>query len=256
MGPGHPQRAHGKVIMMDVRQGLWSAALAMATVALLPAAPLRAPEPPQSPPAPIDRHALVTRHTVELTKLDPESPLSVGNGEFAFTVDATGLQTFPEEYDKTIPLGTLSQWGWHTAPNPNGWHIDRFAFTPFDSHGRAVGYADIPGERTPEIEWLRANPHRLHLGRIGFRLTRADGSRATPADLSEVRQTLDLWNGVIKSRFRVEGELVEVETVCHPSVDALGVRVTSRLAGAGRLAIEIRFPVRNGSDDGRGLDEA
>ena len=202
---------------------------------------LRPAEPP-----PIDRHALVTRHTVELTGLDPESPLTVGNGEFAFTVDATGLQTFSELYEKTIPLGTLSQWGWHTFPNPQNWHADRFGFTEFDSHGRKVGYADIPGERTPEIEWLRANPHRLHLGRIGFRLTRADGSRALPADISDVRQTLDLWNGIITSRFRFDGELVEVETLCHPTLDAISVRVASPLVGAGRLAIEIRFPYGTG----------
>jgi protein-glucosylgalactosylhydroxylysine glucosidase len=200
----------------------------------------------QQPPPAIDRHALVTRHNVEVTRFDPESPLTVGNGEFAFTVDVTGLQTFPEAYEQTIPLGTLSQWGWHTAPNPSAWSIDRFGFTTFDSHGRAVGYADIPGERTPEIEWLRANPHRLHLGRIGFRLTRADGSAATPADLTDIRQTLDLWNGVITSRFRFDGQPVEVMTVCHPALDAVGVRVASRLVDTGRIAIELRFPYGTG----------
>ena len=40
--------------------------------------------------APIDRHALVTRHDVVLTNFDVANPLSVGNGEFCFTVDATG----------------------------------------------------------------------------------------------------------------------------------------------------------------------
>jgi len=202
--------------------------------------------PPLSARTPIDRHALVARHNVELTRFDPESPLTVGNGEFAFTVDATGLQTFPEAYEQTIPLGTLSQWGWHTSPNPDRWSIDTFGFKTFDSHGRAVGYADIPGERTPEIDWLRANPHRLHLGRIGFRLTRADGSAATPADLTDIRQTLDLWNGVITSRFRFDGQPVEVETVCHPALDAVSVRVASRLAGTGRIAVELRFPYGTG----------
>ena len=109
-----------------------------------------------------------------------------------------------------------------------------------------VGYADIPGDRTPEINWLRANPHRLHLGRIGFRLTRADGSAAAPSDLTEVRQTLDLWNGVIVSHFRFDGEPVDVETVCHPTIDAVGVRVRSPLVGTGRVAIEFRFPYGTG----------
>jgi hypothetical protein len=197
--------------------------------------------------APIDRRALVTRHHPSLTRLDPESPLSVGNGELAFTVDVTGLQTFADAYDQTIPLGTLSQWAWHTAPNPNGWSIERFPFKEFDSHGRMVGYADVPGnQRTPEIDWLRANPHRLHLGRIAFELTRSDLSRAAPADLTDIHQTLDLWNGVIVSHFRLEGETVDVETVCHPSIDAVGVRVLSPLLKTGRVKIALRFPYGTG----------
>ena len=194
----------------------------------------------------IDRHALVSRHDPVLTRLDPESPLTVGNGEFAFTVDVTGLQTFAESYEQTIPLGTLSQWGWHTWPNPNRWSIDTFGFKPFDSHGRMVGYADIPGERTPEINWLRANPHRLHLGQIGFRLTRADGSAARRADLTDIRQTLDLWNGVIVSHFRLDGQPVDVQTVCHPTLDAIAVRVQSPLVASGRVRIELRFPYGTG----------
>jgi len=233
--PARPPRA-------SWREAAW-VGLALVLI-VLPSRIARDPQP--TGPPPIDRHALVTRHNVTLTRLEPESPLSVGNGEFAFTVDATGLQTFPDQYDQTIPLGTLSQWGWHTWPNPNRWNIDTFEFKTFDSHGREVGYADIPGERTPEINWLRANPHRLHLGRIGFRLTRADGSRATPTDLSGVRQTLDLWNGVITSHFRFDGEDVHVETLSHPMVDGVGVRVRSPLLGRGRIAIEVSFPYGTG----------
>jgi protein-glucosylgalactosylhydroxylysine glucosidase len=210
------------------------------------AATLWAPPSPGAPP--IDRKALVSRHHPVLRALDPEAPLSVGNGEFAFTADVTGLQTFAEAYEGTIPLGTLSQWGWHTWPNPEGWSMERFHHQEFASHGRPVGYADIPGDRrTPEIEWLRANPHRLHLGRIGFHLLLADGTPAKPSDLTDVEQTLDLWNGVLRSRFRVQGQPVEVETVCHPQRDLLAVRVASGLLGQGRLALRLRFPYGTGA---------
>src|SRR5574341_2461304 len=187
---------------------------------------------------PIDRHGLVSRHDPVLRGFDTGSPLSVGNGELAFTADVTGLQTFAEAYDQTIPLGTLSQWGWHTAPNPNGWSIDRFRFTEFDANGRNVGYADIPGEqRTPEVEWLRSNPHRLHLGRIGFRLTLGNGREATRDDITGIEQILDLWQGVLRSRFRLDGEDVAVETLCHPRLDMVAVRVVSPLVGRGQIAI-------------------
>ena len=197
---------------------------------------------------PIDRHALVSRHDVVLEEFDAESPLSVGNGQFCFTADMTGLQTFPEAFIETIPLATLSHWGWHTAPNPHGWSIEKFDFKEFDAHGRKVGYADIPGDRrTPEVAWLRANPHRLHLGQIGFRLTKTDGSPATPGDLSQVRQTLRLWDGVLVSRFQFEGEPVEVETICDPTLDVVAVRVKSPLVDEMKLAIEIKFPYGTGA---------
>jgi hypothetical protein len=192
----------------------------------------------------IDRHALVTRHNVVLTKFDTENPLQVGNGEFAFTVDVTGLQTFAEAYEKTIPLGTLAHWGWHTSPNPNRWSIDKFRFREFDVLGRKVGYVDA--SKTPESDWLRANPHRLHLGRIGFQLNKADGSPATTNDLTDIEQTLNLWDGVLVSHFKFDGQVVDVETVCHPSGDLLAVRIRSPLLSRGRLGIQIHFPYGTG----------
>jgi protein-glucosylgalactosylhydroxylysine glucosidase len=195
----------------------------------------------------IDRKALVDRHAPVLRRFDLESPLTVGNGEFAFTADATGLQTFAEAYDASFPLATQSHWGWHTAPNPEGWSMERFHHAEFESRGRRVGYADIPGDRrTPEVEWLRANPHRLHLGRLGLDLTRADGRPAEAADLTDVEQRLDLWDGVIESRFRFEGRPVEVRTAVHPQADLVAVRVASPLLAEGRLALRLRFPYGTG----------
>ena len=73
---------------------------------------------------PIDRIALVHRHDPVVRKADALTPLSVGNGAFAFTADVTGLQTFAEFYDKGIPLCTQSYWGWHTFPNPDHYRLE------------------------------------------------------------------------------------------------------------------------------------
>ena len=61
----------------------------------------------------IDRYAVVTRNNPHVTQIDPLASLTVGNGHFAMTVDATGLQTFPEAYAQGVCLGTMSDWGWH-----------------------------------------------------------------------------------------------------------------------------------------------
>jgi hypothetical protein len=41
----------------------------------------------------LDRRALVQAQNPVFTSIDPWAPLSVGNGEFAFTADVTALQT-------------------------------------------------------------------------------------------------------------------------------------------------------------------
>ena len=89
----------------------------------------------------IDRHALVTRNNPEVTAMDSLSSLSVGNGEFAYTVDATGLQTFPEVYKNGVPLGTQSQWGWHSFGNPENYKPEE-ALVEYDfGHGHKELYA-------------------------------------------------------------------------------------------------------------------
>ena len=72
----------------------------------------------------INREALLKRNSPIVTTFDSLASLSVGNGGFAFTVDASGLQTFPEFYKSGVPLGTQSQWGWHNFPNPQNYKAD------------------------------------------------------------------------------------------------------------------------------------
>src|SRR5262245_58422496 len=81
----------------------------------------------------IDRFALVTRYNPVLQKIDPLSPLSVGNGEFAFTCDVTGLQTFADEYKDAMPLCTMSNWGWHTNPLPAALQGKTYQLTDYDT---------------------------------------------------------------------------------------------------------------------------
>jgi hypothetical protein len=196
--------------------------------------------------AAIDRHALVTRHNVVLTQPDAKNPLSVGNGEFAFTADITGLQTFPDFHETGMPLGTESQWGWHSFPNTNSYRLEE-TFKEYDVNGRKVAYAETSNSNPkPAAAWLRANPHRIDLGRIGLLLRRQDGQPVQPSDLVHPRQTLDLWSGVLESTFEFEGRPVRVWTVCHPDLDLLAVRIESLLLANSRAGITLGFPYARG----------
>ncbi len=76
----------------------------------------------------IDRKALVRRHNPRVQQFDPFSALTVGNGNFAFTADATGLQTFSSEYREKFPLCTCAHWAWHTTPAPDGVRAEDFRY--------------------------------------------------------------------------------------------------------------------------------
>jgi hypothetical protein len=197
----------------------------------------------------IDRRSLIDRHRPVLHKLDPLSPLSIGNGEFAFTADITGLQTFPREYDKAMPLCTMSQWGWHTTPLPPGLDPKTLRLNPYDVRGRTVGYQTSSEGQTELFNWLRQNPHRLNLARVGLLMTRGDEG-ASISDISEIDQKLDLWSGIVESRFKFDTEIISVRTAVHPGYDLLAVEIHSPLVRKGRPArLGVRFGFPYGSPE-------
>lgn len=192
----------------------------------------------------INRKALVERHTVVVNQVDTLASLSVGNGAFAFTVDVTGLQTFPDFYAKGISLGTQSVWGWHRFLNTENYKIEE-TLKEINSHGRKVPYA-VQVSNTERAKaannFLRQNPHRLQLGNLGFELFKKDGSKVKPQDLSNIHQTLNAYTGEIISEFSVEGVPVKVITVAHQQKDLIAVKVQSELLKTGQLKYRLRFP--------------
>jgi len=198
---------------------------------------------------PIDRKQLVERHTVVNTKFDSLSSLSVGNGSFAFTVDVTGLQSFPEAYEKGVPLGTLSEWGWHSFPNTQQYRFEE-TLKEYDINGRKIPYSvqlKTPEHSKNAVDYFRQNPHRLQLGNLGFEIKKKDGSLATIQDIKNIRQRLNMWTGEVHSQFTVEDIPVEVTTYCHQQQDAIAVKIISPLIREDRLVIRIRFPYPTGN---------
>lgn len=188
---------------------------------------------------PIDREAVVKRHRVCTTGTLLKSPAQVGNGKFAFGMDITGLQTF-------VPFNTLSDWSWHSFPLPEGMRAEDYRPVVVETHGKKIAY-ELRNPDQPELsEWLTKNPHRYNLGRIGFRLLREDGTEAREIDLGNARQEIDLWTGVVYSRFELNRKEVKVRTVCHPDKDMIGVSIESELLNDGNMSIYLNFPYPDG----------
>ena len=203
----------------------------------------------------IDRFALVARHNVQVNAFDSLSSLSVGNGAFAFTVDATGLQTFPESYVNGVPLGTMSEWGWHSFPNTN-YTLDE-TYKYYTVEGRGIPYAiqwNDAGRKRDAANYFRINPQRLQLASFGFELLHDDKSKVEVEEIKNINQKLNLWEGLIESNFEVENDKIEVSTCVHPEKDLVAVEINSQKISKGLIALKLGFPYPTGDWGGAASD--
>ncbi|MCE5332269.1 MAG: hypothetical protein LLF95_09025, partial [Bacteroidales bacterium] len=206
--------------------------------------------------AKINREKLVLRHQVKVSTADSLSSLSVGNGKFAFTVDFTGLQSFPELYENSIPLGTQSEWGWHSFPNKENYAFEE-SLKDYDFYGREVPYAvqwKNPGRQQNAANYFRQNPHRLHLGIIGLEFFHKDGSSVKPNEISFINETLNPWTGEIHASFKIDSFPVEVSTYAHQSLDMIASKIKSPLIENGQISVKIRFPYPSGNHTDSGCE--
>ncbi|TVY40384.1 hypothetical protein LSUB1_G002865 [Lachnellula subtilissima] len=183
----------------------------------------------------IDRKEVVQSFNPVRHASSNSTPVQVGNGNFAFGVDITGLQTF-------MPFGTLSSWGWHNSSLPIALGQTSPAdFTGLDwwNHGRLVNY-DQSNPAEPLISnWMIQNPQRINLGRIGFWF---GNETVTETNLSDKTQTLDLYSGTIVSQFKVSGSKVKVTTSVDPDSDSVAIQVESDLLESGQLGVFFDYP--------------
>jgi hypothetical protein len=192
----------------------------------------------------IDRFALVSRHNIQVNAFNPLASLTVGNGNFAFTTDITGLQTFYKEYEEGVSLGTMSNWGWHTIPNTENYNIAE-TYLYHEVEGRQVPYEhqlNTSPRALEAVSYYRENPHRLHLGIIRLVIIKENGEEITLNDVVNPDHQLDLWRGEVSSRFEVEGQPVELTVFAHQQLDLVSAKIESPLIAAGRLSVEWLFP--------------
>lgn len=187
---------------------------------------------------PIERKRLVQEMNPKVDAWDPDSFLSVGNGNLAYTVDCTGTQSRISHTKGKTPLCTMSSWGFHDYPGKEQKHYERLILKQYEHAGRTVGYMSDDTAQEELFHDLRVNPHRCNLAHIGLQAS-------VPYDINKGKsftQELDLYSGVITSDFMVEDEPVQVHTLCHPKQDQLSFRLKSPLLERGKLHLSLRFP--------------
>jgi len=177
----------------------------------------------------IDRKAVVTRHNIVTT--DVTQILALGNGEFCFGVDGSGLQTFGGNI--------MANWAWHSYPLPEGATMADVPETGTIETGKLVGEMEQASAKREVSNWMFQNPHKFNMGR--FRFVDKHGNPIEISDLEEPSRNLDLWSGNQNARFFIHGKEVKVTTLVHPGSDMVATRIESELLGSGDLNIELDF---------------
>lgn len=209
----------------------------------------------------INRENVVKRHNVSNHTMDTLASLTVGNGTFAYTVDATGMQSFPIYYKNGVSLGTQSEWGWDSFPNTKNYKFEETLKSyDFNNEGRNAQYSiqlKEPERNAEAVNYFRENKHRLQLGNVGLELYLKNGQRATAQHIQVIRQELNLWTGIITSEFQIEGEPVSVKTTSYQGSDRVAVHVASPLIAQQRLKIFVHYPYPSGKflDEGTNYDQ-
>ncbi len=214
----------------------------------------------------IHRLDIIASFNPHLTDINPQSPLSVGNGRFCYTADITGMQTLYEEYSAETPLCTMAEWGWHTkkADNEKGFYtLDDVRMTPYNYCKRTVTYPRVKYEgNEAAYDWVRQNPHKFNLAKIGLYF---HNEPIKAGSIYCINQTLDITTGILKSSFRLNvnsnnnvrtlnniaadnintnaiiDNLVTVYTVCDDNSDTVAFYISSGLLQCG-LSVNIAFP--------------
>ena len=192
----------------------------------------------------IDRKKIISRHDPIINSIEVDSPLTVGNGEFAFSADVTGMQTLYKVYlENDMPLCTMSQWGWHTEPvegNKKNYTQEDIVQTEFEYENRKVYYPVEKKSGNEQVyDWLRQNPHRANLARIGLKYKGAD---ILESNLSAIYQRLHLYEGRLESNFVINDQACKVVTLCDDKKDMLGFKVDADGLRTRELTVQVEFP--------------
>ncbi|MDE6291044.1 MAG: hypothetical protein K2M16_05885, partial [Muribaculaceae bacterium] len=146
-------------------------------------------------------------------------------------------------YSNGVPLGTMSDWGWHSFPNTGEYRFEETLKEYDFGRGRkelySVQFKDDERKKAA-ADYYRVNPHRLHLGALGFH-------GIAPESLTDIDQTLDMWNGMIDSRFSSSGKKATVKTAVDPTLDMVAAEIHDE--GRHALALRLPYPTGKHSDD-------
>lgn len=129
----------------------------------------------------------IIKYNLKFNHIDSKNPVTIGNGDFAITLDQTGTQSLYEIY-KDIPLSTMS--------NKNWFYKDKKDIKPSYVDGKAYMLFNLDND--PNYQTNRQYPFKYSFMQI---LLYDNDKLIDINNIKDVEQELDLYKGIVTSSF-------------------------------------------------------
>lgn len=167
----------------------------------------------------------IIKYNLKFNHIDSKNPVTIGNGDFAITLDQTGTQSLYEIY-KDIPLSTMS--------NKNWFYKDKKDIKPSYVDGKAYMLFNLDND--PNYQTNRQYPFKYSFMQI---LLYDNDKLIDINNIKDVKQELDLYKGIVTSSFNYKEKINKTISFIYQDHDEFNFKLQSDNLN---LALKFNYP--------------
>lgn len=167
----------------------------------------------------------IIKYNLKFNHIDSKNPITIGNGDFAITLDQTGTQSLYEIY-KDIPLSTMS--------NKNWFYKDKKDIKPSYVDGKAYMLFNLDND--PNYQINRQYPFKYSFMQI---LLYDNDKLIDINNIKDVKQELDLYKGIVTSSFNYKEKINKTISFIYQDHDEFNFKLQSDNLN---LALKFNYP--------------
>lgn len=167
----------------------------------------------------------IIKYNLKFNHIDSKNPVTIGNGDFAITLDQTGTQSLYEIY-KDIPLSTMS--------NKNWFYKDKKDIKPSYVDGKAYMLFNLDND--PNYQTNRQYPFKYSFMQI---LLYDNDKLIDINNIKDVEQELDVYKGIVTSSFNYKEKNNKTTSFIYQDHDEFNFKLQSDNLN---LALKFNYP--------------
>lgn len=167
----------------------------------------------------------IIKYNLKFNHIDSKNPVTIGNGDFAITLDQTGTQSLYETY-KDIPLSTMS--------NKNWFYKDKKNIKPSYVDGKAYMLFNLDND--PNYQINRQYPFKYSFMQI---LLYDNDKLIDINNIKDVKQELELYKGIVTSSFNYKEKINKTISFIYQDHDEFNFKLQSDNLN---LALKFNYP--------------